>query len=99
MSHSPPGFADPKASAFQDVATSAYAGSSEYGTFNASGCDDVDGPDANNDLVTVVEDRDLKRGLAQRHLSMLGIAGAIGTGLFLGLGSAVQTAGPLGASR
>ncbi|KAI0196751.1 amino acid permease/ SLC12A domain-containing protein [Xylaria flabelliformis] len=55
------------------------------------------GLDANNDLVTVVEGRDLKRGLAQRHLSMLGIAGAIGTGLFLGLGSAVQTAGPLGA--
>ncbi|KAJ9130719.1 Amino acid permease [Pleurostoma richardsiae] len=49
------------------------------------------------DLVTAAEDRDLRRGLEQRHLSMLGIAGAIGTGLFLGLGGAVQTAGPLGA--
>lgn len=39
----------------------------------------------------------LVRGLAQRHLSMMGIAGAIGTGLFLGLGLAVHTAGPLGA--
>lgn len=48
------------------------------------------------DLVTAIEDRDLKRGLAQRHLSMLGIAGAIGTGLFLYLGSAIQNAGPLG---
>ncbi|OAA59184.1 amino acid permease [Niveomyces insectorum RCEF 264] len=47
--------------------------------------------------VTQAEARDLRRGLEQRHLSMLGIAGAIGTGLFLGLGTAVQTAGPLGA--
>ncbi|KAH6885283.1 amino acid permease/ SLC12A domain-containing protein [Thelonectria olida] len=49
------------------------------------------------DIVTAAEHRDLKRGLAERHLSMLGIAGAIGTGLFLGLGGAVQTGGPLGA--
>ncbi|KAH0421540.1 amino acid permease [Colletotrichum camelliae] len=53
--------------------------------------------DHNGDLVTATEDRDLKRGLEQRHLSMLGIAGAIGTGLFLGLGGAIQTGGPLGA--
>ncbi|KAI5467930.1 amino acid permease [Mariannaea sp. PMI_226] len=49
------------------------------------------------DVVTAAEQRDLKRGLAERHLSMLGIAGAIGTGLFLGLGGAVQTGGPAGA--
>lgn len=49
------------------------------------------------DCVTDAEDHDLKRGLAQRHLSMMGIAGSIGTGLFLGLGVAVQQAGPLGA--
>jgi amino acid transporter len=53
--------------------------------------------DHNADLLTTHEARDLHRGLAQRHLSMLGIAGAIGTGLFLGLGGAVQTGGPLGA--
>ncbi|KAK3352590.1 proline-specific permease [Lasiosphaeria hispida] len=52
--------------------------------------------DHDGDLVTTAEDRDLKRGLAQRHLSMLGIAGSIGTGLFLGLGVAVQKGGPLG---
>ncbi|TRX93258.1 hypothetical protein FHL15_005837 [Xylaria flabelliformis] len=99
MSHSPPGFADPKSSSTvrSVVATSAYSRSPEYGTFDGPGRDDPGSLDANNDLVTVVEGRDLKRGLAQRHLSMLGIAGAIGTGLFLGLGSAVQTAGPLGA--
>ena len=49
------------------------------------------------EYVTDVENTDLKRGLAQRHLSMMGIAGSIGTGLFLGLGIAVQKAGPLGA--
>ncbi len=54
-------------------------------------------PGEDADLVTAAEDRDLRRGLAQRHLSMLGIAGAIGTGLFLGLGGAIQTGGPVGA--
>lgn len=53
--------------------------------------------DHNADLLTANESRDLNRGLAERHLAMLGIAGAIGTGLFLGLGGAVQTGGPLGA--
>ncbi|KAI1381186.1 proline-specific permease [Hypoxylon crocopeplum] len=49
------------------------------------------------DLVTDTESRSLSRSLAQRHLSMIGIAGSIGTGLFLGLGGAIQTGGPLGA--
>lgn len=49
------------------------------------------------DLLTPLESRSLSRGLAQRHLSMLGIAGSIGTGLFLGLGGAVARGGPLGA--
>lgn len=58
-----------------------------------------DGIGRNDDgpAVTRTEDRDLRRGLEQRHLSMLGIAGAIGTGLFLGLGASVQQGGPLGA--
>ncbi|KAH6613538.1 amino acid permease-domain-containing protein [Chaetomium sp. MPI-SDFR-AT-0129] len=46
---------------------------------------------------TTVEATHLRRGLAQRHLSMVAIAGSIGTGLFLGLGGAVQVGGPLGA--
>ena len=54
--------------------------------------DDLDG-----DLVTRNEDRDLSRGLHQRHISLIAIAGAIGTGLFLGLGSSIQSAGPAGA--
>ncbi|KAI0397013.1 amino acid permease/ SLC12A domain-containing protein [Xylariaceae sp. FL0594] len=98
MSRNTPGLIDPKASDFYNVSASTYVEPTEYGTFNSRRRhDDLDSLDANGDLVTAVEDRDLKRGLAQRHLSMLGIAGAIGTGLFLGLGSAVQTGGPLGA--
>lgn len=54
-------------------------------------------PSRNADLLTRHESQDLARGLAERHLAMLGIAGAIGTGLFLGLGGAVQNGGPLGA--
>ncbi|WWC59778.1 uncharacterized protein I303_102340 [Kwoniella dejecticola CBS 10117] len=49
------------------------------------------------DYVTENENRDLKRGLAQRHISMIALAGSIGTGLFLSLGSSIQTGGPLGA--
>ncbi|KAH7319632.1 amino acid permease/ SLC12A domain-containing protein [Stachybotrys elegans] len=52
---------------------------------------------SSSDDASLTEHHTLKRGLSQRHLSMLGIAGAIGTGLFLGLGTAVQHAGPLGA--
>ncbi|KAI1484561.1 proline-specific permease [Biscogniauxia mediterranea] len=68
-----------------------------YGSFDADSQLGSDDGDLSSDLLTAAEHRDLKRGLAQRHLSMLGIAGAIGTGLFLGLGGAVQKGGPLGA--
>ncbi|KAJ9607592.1 hypothetical protein H2200_007670 [Cladophialophora chaetospira] len=50
-----------------------------------------------SDFVTVTEDRNLKRGLHQRHVSLIAIAGAIGTGLFLGLGGSIERGGPLGA--
>lgn len=36
----------------------------------------------------------LKRGLKSRHVTMIAIGGAIGTGLFLGSGSAIRSAGP-----
>ncbi|RMZ83007.1 hypothetical protein DV737_g1765, partial [Chaetothyriales sp. CBS 132003] len=49
------------------------------------------------DFVTNREEEHLSRGLSQRHISLIAIAGAIGTGLFLGLGGSIQTAGPLGA--
>ncbi|HEY9576891.1 MAG TPA: amino acid permease [Pseudobacillus sp.] len=43
------------------------------------------------------EEQQLKRGLKARHLTMISIGGAIGTGLFLGSGAAIHTAGPGGA--
>lgn len=74
-----------------------HAGSEAGGAHASSREYDPEEGSHESDLVTTAEGRDLKRGLKQRHLSMLGIAGAIGTGLFLGLGGAVQTGGPLGA--
>lgn len=43
------------------------------------------------------EEQKLKQGLKARHLTMISIGGAIGTGLFLGSGTAIHTAGPGGA--
>src|SRR5690554_1490609 len=39
----------------------------------------------------------LRRGLKSRHLSMIAIGGALGTGLFVASGSTIATAGPGGA--
>ncbi|KAK3113531.1 hypothetical protein LTR53_009080 [Teratosphaeriaceae sp. CCFEE 6253] len=42
-------------------------------------------------------DRQARRGLHQRHIQMIALAGTIGTGLFLGSGRAITNGGPLGA--
>ncbi|MFC4653186.1 amino acid permease [Lactococcus nasutitermitis] len=38
----------------------------------------------------------VKRGLKQRHLTMIALGGTIGTGLFVGSGATISQAGPLG---
>src|SRR3982751_6529496 len=40
------------------------------------------------------ESTDLKRGLKQRHLTMIAIGGVIGAGLFVGSGAVMNEAGP-----
>ncbi|KAI0176505.1 amino acid permease/ SLC12A domain-containing protein [Hypoxylon sp. FL1284] len=42
------------------------------------------------------EDQQLHRGLQSYHLQFLAIGGTVGTGLFLGSGEALATAGPVG---
>jgi len=43
------------------------------------------------------ENNDLKRGLKVRHINMIAIGGAIGTGLFVATGGSLSEAGPGGA--
>ncbi|QXI31213.1 amino acid permease [Pseudomonas vanderleydeniana] len=38
--------------------------------------------------------RELSRGLSNRHIQMIGLGGAIGTGLFLGSAGVIKSAGP-----
>ena len=44
--------------------------------------------------VQTFEKEDLKRDLQSRHIQMIAIGGAIGTGLFYGSSWAIKTAGP-----
>lgn len=53
---------------------------------------DVHGPQAV--MGDQAEGVDLHRGLKARHITMIAIGGAIGTGLIIGTGKALATAGP-----
>lgn len=67
-------------------------------THDITATPDLEAPlDHGGDFLTSLENNNLSRGLRQRHIQMIAIAGAIGTGLFLGLGGSIQTGGPLGA--
>ncbi|KAH7015809.1 amino acid permease/ SLC12A domain-containing protein [Ilyonectria destructans] len=50
---------------------------------------------SNPEATEVLEAQGLKRGLKSRHVQFIAIGGSIGTGLFLGIGSALTNAGPL----
>ena len=51
----------------------------------------------NNVEFTSNKDQHLKRTLKARHMNMIALGGAIGTGLFVAGGEVVSTAGPGGA--
>ena len=44
--------------------------------------------------VNETEDESLQRGLSNRHIQLIAIGGAIGTGLFMGSGKTISLAGP-----
>ncbi|EHK98491.1 putative proline-specific permease [Glarea lozoyensis 74030] len=50
-----------------------------------------------SEVLQFSETKELRRGLGQRHIQMIALAGTIGTGLFLGSGKALARGGPLGA--
>lgn len=50
-----------------------------------------------NDNQTQEDSAQLKRAMSTRHLVMISLGGAIGTGLFLGSGEVIAQAGPIGA--
>mgnify|MGYP003773205183 CR=1 FL=1 len=54
-------------------------------------------PYIRKEYLSMQEQQELKRGLKSRHLTMISLGGAIGTGLFLASGGAIHTAGPGGA--
>ncbi|KAJ5815573.1 amino acid permease [Penicillium riverlandense] len=61
-------------------------------TYDVEKTKDPDGADAPE----MAEVKELRKGLKQRHIQMIALAGTIGTGLFLGSGRALADAGPAG---
>ncbi|MDJ1372305.1 amino acid permease [Gulosibacter molinativorax] len=51
-------------------------------------------PSQQQDSIEITKTEGLKRSLTSRQLSMIGLGGAIGAGLFVGSGEAISVAGP-----
>jgi yeast amino acid transporter len=61
----------------------------------ASGRGDAS-PDMEKQSITEASTHELKREMSGRHLQFIAIGGAVGTGLFIGSGKSLATAGPVG---
>lgn len=53
-------------------------------------------PDPEKQSITEASTHELKREMSGRHLQFIAIGGAVGTGLFIGSGASLATAGPVG---
>ena len=51
-------------------------------------------PHVATSTATSDEDRELQRGLSNRHLQLMALGGAIGTGMFMGSSRTINVAGP-----
>jgi len=79
-------------------AGSADHGSAEHGIKNIvqeKGVSTGEAADLYGDLQTAEEYGYVKRGLKSRHIQFIALGGTIGTGLFLGIGTAFAHAGPV----
>ncbi|KAI7788725.1 amino acid permease [Diaporthe eres] len=64
-------------------------------TIVAAGRGDAN-PDPEKQSITEASTHELKREMSGRHLQFIAIGGAVGTGLFIGSGASLATAGPVG---
>jgi amino acid transporter len=62
---------------------------------NEKGASTAEAADIYGDLQTAEEYGYVQRGLKSRHIQFIALGGTIGTGLFLGIGSAFANAGPV----
>lgn len=73
------------------------SGDIEKSVVRVTGSDQISatsvGPQIND---VFADDAKLSRGLKQRHIQMIALAGAIGTGLFLSIGGSLAKTGPVG---
>lgn len=68
-------------------------GKDKIDTVTAGSSDAASDPEKHS--VRDASTHELDRGFSSRHLMFLSIGGAVGTGLFIGAGSALATAGPV----